>query len=221
MATVVVLQSDELGAWIGVAGVAVGVVLAAGIDWWRSRRAERKQKRLELLRARQLNESLAEFKAGVVIVETAPTKPAARRVARPVRETAQARPTPRRAASEPAKVSKRERRVAKIVRETLTAAASPKPAPGTGTAAKPAVKAPAKSPHLMSDDELAAATVSGVGGASPFWRPRESAPAAPITESTDRDVADRLAKLSNDELDGVFDRLNQRRGLASPLWAAA
>jgi sugar phosphate isomerase/epimerase len=51
MATVVVVQSDELAAWIGVAGVVVGVVLTAGIDTWRSRRAERKQQRDALIRA--------------------------------------------------------------------------------------------------------------------------------------------------------------------------
>ena len=51
MSAVVVVQSDDLSAWIGVAGVAVGVVLAAGIDWWRGRRAERKETRNRLLRA--------------------------------------------------------------------------------------------------------------------------------------------------------------------------
>jgi hypothetical protein len=51
VATVIVIQSDDLAAWIGVAGVAVGVVLAAAIDWWRTRRAENKQTRLDLLRA--------------------------------------------------------------------------------------------------------------------------------------------------------------------------
>jgi hypothetical protein len=51
VATVVVIQSDDLAAWIGVAGVAVGVVLAAGIDWWRNRRAERRQTRCDLLHA--------------------------------------------------------------------------------------------------------------------------------------------------------------------------
>jgi hypothetical protein len=29
-----------------------------------------------------------------------------------------------------------------------------------------------------------------------------------------------MAGLSNNGLNAVFDRLNQRRGLASPLWAA-
>jgi hypothetical protein len=51
VATVVVVQSHDLSAWIGVAGVAVGVVLAAGIDWLRTRRAERKQMRQVLVRA--------------------------------------------------------------------------------------------------------------------------------------------------------------------------
>ncbi len=49
--TVVVVQSDELSAWIGVAGVAVGVVLTTGIDSWRGRRAERKETRRRLLQA--------------------------------------------------------------------------------------------------------------------------------------------------------------------------
>ena len=39
--TVVVVQSDELSAWIGIAGVAVGVLLTAGIDSLRKRAAER------------------------------------------------------------------------------------------------------------------------------------------------------------------------------------
>jgi membrane glycosyltransferase len=50
-ATVVVVQSDDLAAWIGVAGVVVGVVLSTSIDAWRSRRADRKQKREALIRA--------------------------------------------------------------------------------------------------------------------------------------------------------------------------
>ena len=49
--TIVVVQPDELGPWLGVAGVTVGVVLTAGIDWLRTRRAERKQMRHDLLRA--------------------------------------------------------------------------------------------------------------------------------------------------------------------------
>jgi hypothetical protein len=49
--TTVVVQPDDLGAWIGVAGVAVGVVLAAGIDWWRSRRTGRKELRQRLMQA--------------------------------------------------------------------------------------------------------------------------------------------------------------------------
>jgi hypothetical protein len=60
--TVVVVQSDELAAWIGVAGVVVGVVLTAGIDWWKSRRAEQKQKRKELIRA---GDELAQASAAV------------------------------------------------------------------------------------------------------------------------------------------------------------
>jgi hypothetical protein len=172
--------------------------------------------------ARQLNESLAAFKASVVIVEKAPARPASRHpAARPVRETAPSRSAPRPTASKP---SKRERRITRIVRETLTAAAAPKPAPATAAPVQrpPAAKMPPQALHEMSADELAAATVAGVGGASPFWQPRESAPAAPVLESVavdERDARD-LASLSNDGLDAVFDRLNQRRGLASPLWVA-
>ena len=51
MASIVVVQSDDLAAWIGVAGVVVGVVLSTGLDWWRSRRAKRAAARQELLRA--------------------------------------------------------------------------------------------------------------------------------------------------------------------------
>jgi len=51
MASVVVVQSDDLAAWIGLAGVVVGVVLSTSIDSWRSRRADRKQTREALIRA--------------------------------------------------------------------------------------------------------------------------------------------------------------------------
>ena len=173
---------------------------------------------------RSLNRELAEFKRAAEIVETTARAPAARPATRSVRETAPPRAASRPAASKPAKPSKRDRRIATIVRETLTAAAGPKPAPGTTAPAKPTAtaKAPAKALHEMDGDQLAAATVASVRGASPFWRPQESAPAAPITESavsTERDLAD-LASLSNDGLNTVFDRLNQRRGLVSPFWAA-
>jgi hypothetical protein len=49
--TVVVVQSDDLSAWIGLAGVAVGVILTAGIEWWRSRLTDRKETRSRLMRA--------------------------------------------------------------------------------------------------------------------------------------------------------------------------
>jgi hypothetical protein len=143
--------------------------------------------------ARQLNESLAEFKAGVVIVETVP---AARRVTRPVRETAQARPTSRRAVSKPAGLSKREQR---IVTETVSAAMTPKPAAGT-------------TPEKVLQ--------------SPFWRGlRESAPATAITESeaaeiaeSERDIAD-LAKLDSDGFNAVCAYLGKKRRGLSPLGA--
>jgi len=177
--------------------------------------------------ARQLNESLADFKSSVVIVETAPARPTpGRPVARPVRETAPSRPASRPAASKSAKPSKRDRRIAAVVRETLTAAAGPKPAPGTTGTVKPTVtaKAPAKPLHELDPDQLGLVATErlGAGAASPFWRPQESGPAAPITESaapTEQDLAD-LASLSNDGLATVFDRLNQRRGLSSPIWAS-
>jgi hypothetical protein len=51
MATVVVVQSDDLAAWIGVAGVAVGVLLTAGIDGWRNRKVESKRRRVALIHA--------------------------------------------------------------------------------------------------------------------------------------------------------------------------
>jgi hypothetical protein len=51
VATIVVVQSDDLAAWIGVAGVAVGVALGAGIDSLRTRRAERKRMLRDLIRA--------------------------------------------------------------------------------------------------------------------------------------------------------------------------
>ena len=52
MATVVVVQSDQLAAWIGVAGVVVGVALTTVIDSWHTRQAKRKQMRADLLRAK-------------------------------------------------------------------------------------------------------------------------------------------------------------------------
>lgn len=51
MNTVVIVKSDDLSAWIGIAGVIVGVVLAAGIDWQRSRRTERRELRRRLLQS--------------------------------------------------------------------------------------------------------------------------------------------------------------------------
>lgn len=51
MTPVVIIKSDDLSAWIGIAGVVVGVVLAAWIDWWRSHRTRRLELRHELLRA--------------------------------------------------------------------------------------------------------------------------------------------------------------------------
>jgi hypothetical protein len=145
-----------------------------------------------------LNGELAAFKKTAVIVETtAPTRPASRP-----------------AASKAAKPSKRERRITRIVREILTAPSAPRPALGTGAAAKPKATAPAKPLHELDPDQLGvmASERLGAGAASPFWRPRESAPAASITESTaptDRDLAD-LAKLGNDELDGVLERAAAR-----------
>jgi hypothetical protein len=51
MAAVVVVQSDELAVWTGLVGALGGVALGACLDWWRSRVAERKRTRTELLRA--------------------------------------------------------------------------------------------------------------------------------------------------------------------------
>jgi hypothetical protein len=48
MASVVVVQSDDLAAWIGVAGVAVGIILTTGLEWWRDRRVQRRDSRREL-----------------------------------------------------------------------------------------------------------------------------------------------------------------------------
>ena len=51
MTTVVVVQSGDLAAWVGALAGLAGVALGASIDSWRSRRAERKQIRRELLQA--------------------------------------------------------------------------------------------------------------------------------------------------------------------------
>jgi hypothetical protein len=164
--------------------------------------------------ARQLNEALSSFKASAVITETtAPTRPAAR-------------PATARPAAKPAKVSKRQRRIiAAAVRESLTAAGAPQPPPGNMPKAAPKAATPTVPLHRVDVDQLAAMTAQRLGAEtrSPFWSVRESGPAAPIAESTaaaaERDLAD-LASLSSDGLNAVFDRLNQRRGLASPLWTA-
>lgn len=51
MATIVVVQSDELAVWTGLIGALGGVALGAWIDWRRTRASERKRTRAELLRA--------------------------------------------------------------------------------------------------------------------------------------------------------------------------
>lgn len=51
MATIVIVQSDELAAWTGLIGALGGVALGAGLDWWRTRVADRNRTRSELLRA--------------------------------------------------------------------------------------------------------------------------------------------------------------------------
>lgn len=51
MATIVVVQSDELAVWTGLIGALGGVALGAWIDWLRTRSVERKRTRAELLRA--------------------------------------------------------------------------------------------------------------------------------------------------------------------------
>lgn len=51
MATIVVVESDTLAVWTGLVGALGGVALGAGLDWLRTRVAERKRTRAELLRA--------------------------------------------------------------------------------------------------------------------------------------------------------------------------
>lgn len=48
VATVVIVQSDELAAWLGIAGVVVGAALTAGLQWWRDQGTEEKKRRREL-----------------------------------------------------------------------------------------------------------------------------------------------------------------------------
>jgi hypothetical protein len=50
VATVVVVQSDSLAAWVGVVGGLSGVVLGAGIDSYRRWRADRAQRRRDVLK---------------------------------------------------------------------------------------------------------------------------------------------------------------------------
>jgi hypothetical protein len=47
--TVVIVKPDDLSAWTGLAGVVVGAVLTAGLDWWRNGRGERRRRRLQLI----------------------------------------------------------------------------------------------------------------------------------------------------------------------------
>lgn len=69
MATIVVVQSDELAVWTGLIGALGGVVLGAGIDAWRSRRAEHAQTRRGLIRAG--NDFAASAESLQVVVESA------------------------------------------------------------------------------------------------------------------------------------------------------
>jgi hypothetical protein len=163
----------------------------AGLD----RLCDRYQNGATPAQAARLNEALATFKAGVTIVESVSRAPV-RRAAAPT--------------AKPAKRSKRAARIAQAVTETLTAA--PKPA----TADVPL--------HQVDVDQLGALTAErlSAGSGSPFCRGvRESAPAAPVTETEAAATGRDLASLSNGGLDAVFDRLNQRRGFGSPLWRAA
>jgi hypothetical protein len=50
MATIVVVQSDELAVWTGLIGALGGVALGAFIDWRRTRAAERRRTRAEVIR---------------------------------------------------------------------------------------------------------------------------------------------------------------------------
>jgi len=51
MPSVVVVQSDDLAAWIGVAGVVIGIVLGASVDAARHHTAQRRQRQKDLNRA--------------------------------------------------------------------------------------------------------------------------------------------------------------------------
>ena len=48
---VLVVQSDDLAAWVGAVSGLAGVVLGAGIDSWRRKRADRRQMRRDLIHA--------------------------------------------------------------------------------------------------------------------------------------------------------------------------
>ncbi len=49
--TIIVVQSGDLAAWVGAVSGLAGVVLGAGIDGWRRRRAEAARRRSDLIRA--------------------------------------------------------------------------------------------------------------------------------------------------------------------------
>jgi hypothetical protein len=51
VAPIVVVESDSLAVWTGLVGALGGVVLGAGLDWLRTRAAERKRTRTELMLA--------------------------------------------------------------------------------------------------------------------------------------------------------------------------
>jgi hypothetical protein len=178
--------------------------------------------RYERAGAAVVNEKLEAFKSSAVIVETAP-----RPAARPSASGRARRP----------KLNKRGRRIAKEtarilaaarVRETLTAAAGPKPPPGAAAQVpagrSSARKTTAKAPAEMSADELGAATLSSVGGQSPFWRPAavETAAVAALTEAASAPPKP-LHTMTGDELadyaKGQWAALGQAAGYASPAWA--
>jgi hypothetical protein len=69
---IVEAPSDDLAAWIGVAGVAVGVVLTTGVEWLRDSRGQRRQLRRDARAAADELAAAAETMAALALSVHAP-----------------------------------------------------------------------------------------------------------------------------------------------------
>ncbi len=80
-ATVVVVQSGDLAAWVGAVSGLAGVVLGAGIDSLRRKRAERERKRHDLIRAgTRLAQAASAYKRASTVAGNEPADPLWRQI---------------------------------------------------------------------------------------------------------------------------------------------